>query len=128
MPNSAFSELEFFLLIATSLFIPIGIYIFLLLTKFVSRTSILALAIVLIVLSGIDLVLLRHLAHVSKLTPSTMDDALFVSGISFALYLLPVTFTGLGVNLLSHLLIDHLCSLENKHKQSPAKIKRYRRH
>ena len=72
-------------------------------------------AAVLIVMAGIDVYLLQALADLSRSTPNTLDDRLFLSGISIALYLLPAVFAGIGINLLSHILIDHLHRAEARH-------------
>jgi hypothetical protein len=53
----------------------------------------------------------------AKLTPSLADDKIFVSEVSIALYLLPAMFGGIGINLLSHVLISHLYSAEKRFKK-----------
>jgi hypothetical protein len=39
---------------------------------------------------------------------------LFVSEVSVALYLLPLLFAGVGMNLISHILISHLEDAEKR--------------
>ena len=48
----------------------------------------------------------------AKTTPSLADDAWFSSELTIALYLLPVVFGGIGVNLISHVLLHHLTAAE----------------
>ena len=107
-------EIEFFLLVITSLLLPVGIYTTLLLKKSISQWTVLVLALVLIALSGVDLVLLQQLAEKAKLSSSTFDDHLFVTELSIALYLLPAIFAGIGVNLVSHIVIRHLNRAESR--------------
>jgi len=111
MSDSGFLHIEFLGLILTSVLIPCAIYLFLLLTKSVSRWTVLGLAVVLIALSAVDVILLQHLAEIAKPTPSRLDN-LFSEEISLALYLLPAVFAGIGVNLVSHILISHLKDAE----------------
>jgi len=40
--------------------------------------------------------------------------AVFVSEVSFALYLFPLMFGGIGVNMVSHVLVNHLTAAENR--------------
>jgi len=46
--------------------------------------------------------------------PSLADDALFVSEVRVALYLLPALFAGLGINVISHVLTTHLVAAEKR--------------
>lgn len=120
-PAHAFLELEFFALILFSVIFPTGIYWFLFQRKAISRFAVLGLAMVLIVMAGIDVLLLQALADISRNTPSVLDDKFFVSGVSVALYLLPAIFAGIGVNLLSHVLIDQLHRAESRYDQQEKK-------
>ena len=112
--TTAIYEAEFFLLVLTSLLLPAGIYTTLLLKKSISQWTVLALALLLIGLSGVDLVLLQKLAEKAKLSASSFDDRLFVTELSMALYLLPAVFAGIGVNLVSHVVIRHLNRAERR--------------
>ena len=112
--NSVFYEIEFFILVLTSLLLPAGIYAVLLLKRSISHWTVLFLAVVLITLSGIDLVLLQALAARARTTPSTFDEKLFTTELAIALYLLPAVFAGIGVNLVSHVPIRHLTHAEAK--------------
>jgi len=112
--NTALYEVEFFFLVVTSLLLPAGIYTTLLLKKSISQWTVLVLALVLIALSGVDLVLLQKLAEKAKLSSSAFDDRVFVTELSMALYLLPAVFAGIGINLVSHVVIRHLNRAESR--------------
>lgn len=112
--TTALYEVDFFLLITTSLLLPAGIYATLLLKRSISQWTVLVLALVLITLSGIDFVLLQKLAEKAKLSSSAFDDRMFVTELSMALYLLPAVFAGIGVNLVSHVVIRHLNLAESR--------------
>jgi hypothetical protein len=111
--ESAFFEVDFLALVLSSLFIPLGIYIFLLRTPSISRSAVSLFGVALITLSCLDVFLLRRLRNLALATPSLLDDKVFASEITVALYLLPVLFGGVGVNLVSHVLIDHLKKAEH---------------
>lgn len=112
--TTALYEVDFFLLVTTSLLLPAGIYATLLLKRSISQWTVLVLALVLITLSGIDFVLLQKLAEKAKLSSSAFDDRMFVMELSMALYLLPAVFAGIGVNLVSHVVIRHLNLAESR--------------
>ena len=111
---TALYEVDFFLLVTTSLLLPAGIYATLLLKRSISQWTVLVLALVLITLSGIDFVLLQKLAEKAKLSSTAFDDRMFVTELSMALYLLPAVFAGIGVNLVSHVVIRHLNLAESR--------------
>ncbi|AVO41832.1 hypothetical protein [Simplicispira suum] len=114
MPSSVFPELRFWLLIAVSLVLPIAIYLALLFRRAVSSLTVLALGMLLIVLAGVDVYLLQSLSHLAEKTVSVLDDAVFLSEVGLALYVLPVLFGGIGVNLVSHVLLRHLTQAERR--------------
>lgn len=72
---------------------------------------------VLILISGIDVFLLQRLAVRAKESASLLDDYVFSSELSVALYLLPALFAGVGVNAISHILISHLIESEKRYDQ-----------
>jgi hypothetical protein len=113
MLDSVFVKAEFFSLIATSIILPFMIFSRLNARKRIRRGSILLYGLFLISLGAIDVVLLKRLAIMSLKTPSLLDDYVFASEISAGLYLLPVISAGIGVNLLSHVLIGHLERVED---------------
>lgn len=114
MKDSAFIELHFFLLIATSLIMPTGIYVFLLKTRAIARSTTAVFGFALIMLSVADVYFLKSLSRLAHNSPSLLDDQVFNSELSLALYLLPAVFGGIGVNLISHALISHLARAERQ--------------
>lgn len=114
MPHSVFVEFRFWLLVACSLIVPGGIYATLYLSRAVSPLTVLVLGLVLLLVAGVDVFLLQSIGDLAQHTPSLADDRLFVSELSMALYLLPLTFGGIGVNLVSHVLLRHLAAAERR--------------
>ena len=114
MSKSAFFEIEFVFLILFSFIFPAGIYAYMMWKKVISRKSVLMFGIILIAISGVSIILLQRLNGIAKTSLSNMDDQMFSSEVSLALYLLPALFAGIGVNIISHLLISHLEKAENK--------------
>jgi hypothetical protein len=114
MSNSLFAELSFWVIVVLSVVLPFTIYGVLLAKRAVSRTTVLVLGFALVAIAGVDVFFLRHLAAAAKATLSPADDAVFVSEISFALYLFPLMFGGIGVNVISHILISHLVGAERR--------------
>ena len=114
MSLSVFVELRFWVLVVFSLVLPAGIYALLLRTRAISRMAVLGFGIALVLTAGVDLYLLQSLAALARHTPSLADDALFLSELSIALYVLPVVFGGIGVNLISHVLLHHLTEAEKR--------------
>jgi hypothetical protein len=112
MNKSAFIQLDFYLLIVFSIILPIGIYGFMMWKRSISRRSVLGLGVCLLAISGFTFFLLQRLAVVAKLSPNLYDDWIFSSEVSMALYLLPALFAGLGINMISHVLIQHLSDAE----------------
>jgi hypothetical protein len=80
----------------------------------VSRKVVLLFGFVPIVLAGVDIFLLQSLANMAKLSSSELDDKIFSSELSVALNLLPTLFAGTGINVVSHILINHLTKAEKQ--------------
>jgi hypothetical protein len=114
MGQSVFVEEEFFALIFFSLVLPVSAYVYMMLKWAISRISVLLFSITLIAISGVNVILLQRLAEMSKASASLLDDKLFASEVSVTLYLLPAVFAGIGVNMLSHLLMSHLNEAEKR--------------
>jgi len=114
MRDSVFTQLDFWIMVGVSVLLPFCIYGALLVTRSVSRTTVLFLGFVMIAVAGFDVYFLRHVAAAARITPSLADDTLFVSEVSFALYLFPLMFGGIGVNLISHILVSHLVGAEKR--------------
>jgi hypothetical protein len=114
MNNTVFVELKFWLLLFFSILLPFSIYAILLTKRAVSRNTILFFGFIMVAISSIDFYLLRQLSTLSKFTSSLQDDMFFTSELSVALYILPILFAGIGVNMVSHVLIRHLDDAENR--------------
>lgn len=112
--HSVFSEIRFWLMLLVSVVLPIAIYGLLLFKRAVSRWTALLLGLTLVTIAGFDVFVLQTLASASRLTPSLADDAVFFSEISMALYLFPAMFGGIGVNIISHVLLRHLDEAERR--------------
>ena len=108
MKSSVFAELYFWLLVGCSVVFPTAIYIALLFKRAVSRGTILILGLTLVAVSGVDVFLLQRLEAMSKRSPSLLDDAVFSSEVTIGFYLLPALFAGIGIDVISHVLIRHL--------------------
>ncbi len=117
MHSSVFTQWAFWLLVAFSLVLPIGIYGALWRKRAISPNTVLFFGCALVVVAGVDVYLLQILATAARRTPSLADDTVFTSELYTALYLLPAMFGGIGVNIMSHVLIRHLFEAENKFKR-----------
>ncbi len=114
MSESVFAELRFWLILVVSVVLPFGVYGVLLVKRAISRTTVLLLGFTLVAIAGLDVYFLQSLTAAAKLTPSLADDAVFISEISLALYLFPAMFGGIGVNVISHILVSHLVTAERR--------------
>ena len=108
MSTTVFAEFGFWILVTFSFFVPFVIYGVLLAKQAVSPKTVLLLGLVLVAIAGLDVFLLQSMANDAKTTPSLADDGLFLSELSVALYILPAMFGGIGINLVSHVLLRHL--------------------
>jgi hypothetical protein len=122
MTDSAFVEISFFALTVLSLILPIGIYAYLMWAKAISHKTVPRFSILLIAISGVNVVLLQRLSVIVKASPY-FDNGIFASEVSLALFLLPALFAGIGVNMMSHTLIKHINEAEKRfdeeHKTKP---------
>ena len=116
MSTTVFTEVRFWLLVVFSGVLPFAIYWMPLVKRAISRTTVLVLGLSLVAIAGVDVYLLQTLATQAKLTPSLVDDAIFASEVSIALYLLPAMFGGIGINVISHILVSHLIEAETRFK------------
>jgi hypothetical protein len=112
--QSVFVELEFWLLVAFSVIIPAGTIWICLTIRKVSRKHVFVLGLLLVAIAGVDIYLLQALKHRSRETPSTADDVIFNSEITVGLYVLPALLAGIGVNIASHVIIQHLSDAQLK--------------
>jgi hypothetical protein len=116
--TTVFAELAFWLLIAFSGVVPPLIYWFLLSKRSIAQGTVLLFGLVLVAIAGVDVYLLQRLTSLAKLSHSLVGDAIFLSEVSLALYLLPALFGGIGINLVSHVLVTHLAAAENRFRNS----------
>jgi hypothetical protein len=121
MNRSVFAHMEFWVLICFSLIVPVAIYWRLLTKRTVSQTAVLLLGLALICVAGVDVYLLQVLKLLARASAMLADDLIFTSEISFALYLLPALFGGVGINLVSHVLINHLRGAEKRFEDEHSK-------
>jgi len=112
--HTVFTEAEFWVLIAFSVLLPFLIYWRLLTTRAIAQTTILLLGLALVAIAGADVYLLQRMAALARRSASLADDAVFLSELSLALYLLPALFGGIGINLVSHVLLKHLAAAEKR--------------
>lgn len=117
MTTSVFVEIEFWALVVSSLLIPAAIYAGMVTKRKISRVAVFGFGMLLIVLSGLDLLLLRHLVTVAAASISLVDDVVFKSEYSVALYVLPLLSGAVGTNLISHVLVQHLEEAEKRHER-----------
>jgi hypothetical protein len=112
MNTSVFVELKFWMLVCLSLLSPAMIYWFLLRKQAIMRSTVALLGLCLVAIAAFDIYLLQGLALVARHALPGLDDAVFASEVSVALYALPICFGGIGVNVISHVLISHLAEAE----------------
>jgi len=112
--QSVFIELKFWFLIVLTFGTPVLIYGVLLRRRAIGRAHVLLLGVALVLIAGLDAWLLQVLKTLAQRTPAMIDDAIFASEISVALYALPLLYAGVGVNLVSHVLVEHLLLAEQE--------------
>jgi hypothetical protein len=121
MNPSIFAEKEFVLLIVVSIILPIALYVFMMMKRALSRAAVLLFGLTLVVIAGANVVLLQRLATMAKGSPSLLDDRVFASEISLALYLLPALLAGIGINIISHVIVTHLGDAEKQFERERAR-------
>ncbi|MBB3214291.1 nitrogen fixation/metabolism regulation signal transduction histidine kinase [Herbaspirillum sp. Sphag1AN] len=114
MAQSVFLQLEFYLLILFSLIFPAAIFGTMLLKKAISRTMVFLFGVSLLLMAGADIILLRKLALMASNALSGSEDKFFNSEMAVSLYLLPAFLAGVGVNIISHILIRRLREAEDQ--------------
>ena len=114
MNPTVFLHVKFWLLIVFSSLLPVAIYWVMLTRRAIAPLAVLVFGFALVVIAGVDVYLIQGLSAAAKLTSSSIDDAVFDSELTLALYVFPALFGGIGVNLLSHVLIRHLGDAEKK--------------
>lgn len=114
MHDTVFVELKFWLLVLFSLVAPVLMVWLCLTVKALSRNTVLLLGMVLVAIAGFDFYLLKSLAQMALMTPSLADDVLFDSEVTVGLYVLPALLAGIGINVTSHVLIEHLTDAQRR--------------
>ncbi len=114
MSATVFVEAKFWLLVVFSFVVPVGIYGGLLVKRAVSPFTVLILGLALVLIAALDVFLLQSLMTMAKTTSSLVDDAVFLSELSIGLYVLPALLAGVGINVISHVLIRHLDGAERQ--------------
>ncbi|HEY1492163.1 MAG TPA: hypothetical protein VGF35_06025 [Steroidobacteraceae bacterium] len=114
MAGSVFVELKFWLLVLFSLVAPVLMVWVCLSVRALSRNMVLGIGILLVGIAGFDFYLLQALASAALKTPSLADDALFDSEVTVGLYVLPALLAGIGINVASHVLIQHLTDAQHR--------------
>jgi hypothetical protein len=119
--QSVFVELRFWLLILLTFGTPMLIYGALLKRPAIVGAHVLMLGVALVAIAGLDAWLLQALKTLSLQTPALIDDYIFASEVSIALYALPVLYGGVGVNIVSHVLMEHLLLAEREAERDAAR-------
>ena len=114
MNPTVFLHVKFWLLIVFSSLLPVAIYWILLTRRAIAPLAVLVFGFALVLVAGVDVYLIQGLSAVAKQTSSSFDDVVFDSELTLALYVFPALFGGIGVNLISHVLIRHLGGAEKK--------------
>jgi hypothetical protein len=114
MSVTVFVEARFWLLVVLSFVVPVAIYVGLLAKRAISPIAVLLLGLTMVLVAALDVYLLQSLAEMAKVTSSLVDDAMFLSELSIGLYVLPALFAGVGINVISHVLIRHLDQAERR--------------
>ena len=114
MPGSVFVELKFWLLVLFSLVAPVVMVWACLSVRALSRNTVLLIGLLLVGIAGFDFYLLQALAQAALKTPSMADDVLFDSEVTVGLYVLPALLAGIGINVTSHVLIQHLTDAQRR--------------
>ncbi|MDY7578199.1 hypothetical protein RGU70_07680 [Herbaspirillum sp. RTI4] len=108
MEESVFVDPEFHALIVFCVILPLGMYITLMRKDKIQRRTMLLYGVIFTLTSAASLFLLRSLAEIAIQTVSLIDDLVFASGVSVALYLLPLISAEIGISLISQVLTVRL--------------------
>ena len=112
MNKAIYLEYEFWALLVCTIIMPIGIFVLMTWKRKFSRATLAVIGTLLVFLSGFDAILLQRLSAKAKASANLLDDRIFVSEISIALYIIPLILAGIGVNLASYVLCEHLIIAE----------------
>jgi hypothetical protein len=117
MEKLIYLEWEFGILVIFSFAVPTAMLVGMMRKRVFSRLTLIILGHVLVLLAGIDAICLQRLASKAKLSAGLVDDTVFTSEISIALYIIPMILAGIGINVVSHVLCGHLTIVELKERQ-----------
>jgi EamA domain-containing membrane protein RarD len=115
MTETGLVELRFWALIALSLAVPVGLYALLRRRRAISTRTTLLLGVTLVTVAAVDTGLLHSLASGAAQTVTKLDDV-FASEMAIGLYLVPALFGGVGIDLISTVLRNHLQAAEHRHR------------
>jgi EamA domain-containing membrane protein RarD len=115
MTETGLVELRFWALIALSLAVPVGLYALLRKRRAISTRTTLLLGVTLVTVATVDTGLLHSLASGAAQTVTKLDDV-FASEMAIGLYLVPAMFGGVGIDLISTVLRNHLQAAEHRHR------------
>jgi len=114
MRDSVFVDVEFFLLMLFSIVLPVGMYGYMMWRRAISRKTVLLFGFMLVAKSGVTVFILQRLAEMARASPSSLDNVIFASQFSGVLYFVPMLFAGIGVNMLSQVMMNHLADAERR--------------
>jgi hypothetical protein len=117
MSHSVFADSRFWLMVLVSVVLPSGSCAVPLAERAASRSVVLLPGIALVAVAVLDPCVLRSLAAASRRTTALADAAVFASGVSLALHLLPAMLGGVGVNLISHIPFSHPVEAQKRFNQ-----------
>ena len=106
--HSVFLELEFIMLLVISVGLPFLIYATTFRKRKASKLLVISFGTILTIISGVDVYLLQILSKNVLITASTLDNEIFSSEISAALYLFPAVYAGIGITLMTDVVTYHL--------------------
>lgn len=115
MTETGLVELRFWALIVLSLAVPTGLYLLLRKHRAISPGTTLLLGATLVAVAAVDTGLLHSLASGAASSLTHLDD-LFASEMAIGLYLVPALFGGVGIDLISTVLRNHLQAAEQRYR------------
>ena len=128
MSGSIYLQFEFWALVLLSVLVPGLIFAWLIRKRRIARSTVLVIGFLLVSIAAMDAILLQRLNAMAKATQGLADDRVFASEYSIALFVLPLIIAGVGVNLISHVLGQHLIIAELEYdreaKSTPSERKR----
>ena len=108
MTRPIYLEFEFWGLLVCTGIIPFVTLLWMMRQRHFQRSILVTIGTFLVFLSGLDAIFLQRLSTKAKASANILDDRIFASEISIALYIIPLILAGIGVNLASYVLCEHL--------------------